>query len=581
MRLPVRSTAQIQTTQARNTTRATPDAFGAAVGQGMRGVARGLDQMEARRQQMEEEQAAADARLAYARLNDSLRERMSGDNGYLTQTGRNAIDGYETFEQDVDRLRMEVGAELSPRAREVFDALAQQRRESALNAAARHAARERQTYQQQAHEAYVAARGEQAVSLWPDPDGFGEQLRIGSTDIAIERTRRGEPAELVELAQTEFESRTTLTAITAALDSGAVEQAEALRDRYGDRLTAEHAATVSNLMEQADLTRRRQEGVDEVVSRFGTDQAGALSYIRETFEGEIEDLMVADYKTRRNELIDQQNTSNEAQFNEALNVVQSGTRVDDLPPRLYFALDGEQRDYLRAQQVSGASIIPDETGDEGLSLYLDVMDMGDDRALAEVDLRRARTLMADGEYNRVESRVLAARERRAEPPDVTQARNFGQQINDTLRDTLGMDREKDGEDYNLLYRRAERAVQERERQGQSLTTQERQDIIDDVTAEFVIERGGFLGLGRTTRRIGDAMPDGDVFGIPPEYVDAALAAYRTGERTGRVDFTDAEREQARQLFDAAMAEYRGRGIDRPTPDQIQRGMEYLRAQQEG
>ena len=56
------------------------------------------------------------AKDADNRFSDWLRERMYGDNGYMTLQGRNAVEGRAQFEKDVEERRRDFGTGLTPGA---------------------------------------------------------------------------------------------------------------------------------------------------------------------------------------------------------------------------------------------------------------------------------------------------------------------------------------------------------------------------------------------------------------------------------------------------------------------------------
>lgn len=554
MRIPVRSTAQIQPTNARATTQASPDMFGAAAGRALQGVSREVDAAAQRWDQMQDEKAAADARLAYARMNDALRERMSGENGYLTQTGQNAIDGYDQFEDDIERLRSEISGELDPRARDAFEQLAVRRRESALNSAAAHQARERQTYQAQASEAYVAARREEAISQWTDPQAFGETLAIGSRDIRIQGQQAGQPGEATDLQVAEYESGAVLTAISAAVDSGALDQAEALRDMHGDRLTGEHRATVARVMETADLSRRRQEAVDEVFSRFGTDEAAGLRHIRETYGGDLEDEAVRDYKARVGEAQMSATQQREGLVNQAISMVQGGTPVDSLPLSMWSALESEEREFIRNRQNG----TPQSTDWRVYDQYAE-MSPAD---LARVDLSRARRELAGPEYNRVEGWVRSARDGELDVQETDFIRTERDIINMGM-DTAGVDR-TDPDKRRRFEDGVERARTAFQRQNsREPDDAELQAMVDALTADVVTGRGIFGGdvTGPVPASLEDARRGGR-----QDYANAIANAFQGSEAD------DTAREA---LYQRVLAEYAARGVT-PSAAEVERGIAYLR-----
>ena len=100
---------------------ASADSFGGGLGRGLGAVGEGLGQAASAMsamQELEDTTRAKEADNAYAGW---VRESMYGEGGFLTQSGRNAVDGRAAFEAQAAEKRAEFGANLTPGAARAYE----------------------------------------------------------------------------------------------------------------------------------------------------------------------------------------------------------------------------------------------------------------------------------------------------------------------------------------------------------------------------------------------------------------------------------------------------------------------------
>jgi uncharacterized protein (TIGR02594 family) len=186
--------------------RATPEAFGADVGRGLQGLARGgqvaadvMGQVQA----LDDANRAKDADNAYSNW---LRERMYGDGGYMTLEGRGAVDARADFEREAEEKRKEFGKDLSGGAARNYQTASQARLQSVYQQSIVHSARERKTWFNETSAARVDAFGNDALENASNPKLVNRNIAAGILEIREQGQMHGWDADTLSQKEKEFAS---------------------------------------------------------------------------------------------------------------------------------------------------------------------------------------------------------------------------------------------------------------------------------------------------------------------------------------------------------------------------------------
>jgi soluble lytic murein transglycosylase len=157
---------------------ATPDAFGASVGDALM---RSGDALSQHAMRMQDEDNATEARAADARFAAEIRAAMFGapdgsSTGYYATKGKPAVDGYDATAKALAEKRKAVAASLNPGALRLFDEIAQRRTESELDRMASHAATERRNYHASVFESTVKSAADDAVAWFSNAPKFNQSM---------------------------------------------------------------------------------------------------------------------------------------------------------------------------------------------------------------------------------------------------------------------------------------------------------------------------------------------------------------------------------------------------------------------
>jgi soluble lytic murein transglycosylase len=238
---------------------ATPDAFGAGVGDALARSGNALSQHAMR---MQDDDNATEARAADARFAAEIRSTMFGapdgsSTGYYATKGKPAVDGYDVTAKALAEKRKAVAASLNPGAQRMFDEIAQRRTESELDRMASHAATERRAYHASVFETTVKSAADDALAWYSNAPKFNQSMAtLRGTIQEYAESEGWAPERTVEaLQQAESGVRRGVAERMALTDPiGAASYVEANRERLSgaDQLALERILTPAMNDQQAN-----------------------------------------------------------------------------------------------------------------------------------------------------------------------------------------------------------------------------------------------------------------------------------------------------------------------------------------
>lgn len=185
---------------------ANPEAFGAGIGRGMQSVSRGLDMAGdavAKVKELEDVARAKDADNSYSNW---LRERMYGDNGFMTQEGRNAVDQRKSFEEEAANKRKEFGGGLTAGAARAYDTASQARLQSVYQQSIVHTAGERKAWFKDASAARVQTFADDALVNFNNPKAVTKNIAAGIMEIREAGQLQGWDADTLKQRESDYTS---------------------------------------------------------------------------------------------------------------------------------------------------------------------------------------------------------------------------------------------------------------------------------------------------------------------------------------------------------------------------------------
>lgn len=244
--------------------RATPDDFGAAIGRGMQTAAQGVSQLASSMQavkELDDTMRAKDADNAYANW---ARERMYGENGFMTLEGRSAVDARAAFERDAEEKRKEFGQGLVGGAAKTYQTASQARLQSMFQQSIVHSANERKTWFKASSGSRVETFANDALVNYNKPGLVDKNIGAGILELRERGHMEGWDADTLKAKEAEFVSgvRKNITLRLAQDDPLAADKY--MKDNAG-QLTGAHQYELRNSLETEINNEQSKREADAIL----------------------------------------------------------------------------------------------------------------------------------------------------------------------------------------------------------------------------------------------------------------------------------------------------------------------------
>lgn len=186
--------------------RATPDAFGSAIGQGMQNLAAGGAQVAESLRQVEDLKNTLTAKDS---LTGFQREKMDldyGPNGFLTTQGKNAVDGRSGYNAALEALKKKY-APATPDAARKYDDAATSAVTDSMRTGIVHAAQGQKDWAASSSTARLELFKDQALTGYDKPDEIKKSVSLGFAEIDQQASLMGWDQSVSDLKKQEFSSK--------------------------------------------------------------------------------------------------------------------------------------------------------------------------------------------------------------------------------------------------------------------------------------------------------------------------------------------------------------------------------------
>lgn len=260
--------------------RATPEAFGSAIGGAVQQAGRAIGQVAdaaAKIQAFDDENAAKDADNAFANW---ARERMYGDGGFLTTEGRNAVEGRAAFEKEVEAKRKEFGASLKPGAAQMYQRASQARTMQIGQQSIVHTANERKEWFRETSDARRIGFANDALANYQNPALIQKNIAAGLLELDNRGTLEGWSPEELGRQKATYSSGVHSGVVTSLADSNPIAADKYLKDNSAAFLPAD-ALKLKGMLEAPLRTARTDAWLQSAISGgpttdFAATQNGTL-----------------------------------------------------------------------------------------------------------------------------------------------------------------------------------------------------------------------------------------------------------------------------------------------------------------
>lgn len=246
--------------------RATPEAFGASIGRGMQSAAAGVSKVSDAMTQVQELEDIARAKEADNGYSNWLRDRMYGENGFMTLEGRNAVDQRTTFEQDAEQKRKEFGKGLGPGAAKAYQTASQARLQSVYQQSIVHSAKERKTWFGQASDARVETFANDALVNFSNPAMVQKNIAAGIMEIRQKGELQGWDADTMKLREAEFSSGVHKNIALRIAQSDPIAANDYVKAN-AERMTGAHMYEMTSVLDNAVAEEQSKRETEKILTQ--------------------------------------------------------------------------------------------------------------------------------------------------------------------------------------------------------------------------------------------------------------------------------------------------------------------------
>jgi hypothetical protein len=222
--------------------------MGAAIGRGLQAVGQGVQQASRavfEVQQLENQARAKEADDAFAAW---IRERQYGEGGYMTLSGRAAVEGREAFEKELAEKRMSFGEGLQPGAATMYQGASMARLNSVTNSAVVHQAQERKVWMNDSANARKETFKSDALVNWNVPAAVDKNIAAGQLELREQGALLGWDADRLAREEALYVSGVRHDVALRMMSEDPL-AAKAYIEQYRDQLTGEHQFKLDEALE--------------------------------------------------------------------------------------------------------------------------------------------------------------------------------------------------------------------------------------------------------------------------------------------------------------------------------------------
>lgn len=535
-----------------------------AVGRATEQFGQVLAQVSERIEKKNDEQAVFEARR---KLDEWERSTLyDPEKGVVSKRGADALDLPNKVTADYDKFAGEVGQTLSSnRQRQIFQDMAQSRRNQVADFTVRHAAQQKEVYERAQVNADLAASGDRSVMLAAngDTNGARAELDVASGRLASFMRRRGASGEEIALALKENSSKVHTGVIQSMVNQGNPEAAKAYLDANASGMLEADKIRVNGALKEGVLRAQSQAFADDVMVKDLPLDA-ALAKAREKFSGDAEQAVVQELKARYAEKETATTLLQKHNADTAWKVITNGGGRKQIPTEVWNNLGGEEQrqinDYLEQKWRRAKADAKGDEVDPDAYYNLRMMASEQPDAFAKIDLTKVSPMVSAKHMDQLiniqaginKGDLKAMESQRVMKSTIGQLKNeiaaAGIDLTLTEKDK-GTEKAKN---TTMFLGAVQQALDEATAtKGAPLTSKEARDIGMGMLREGIEQGSGIFGIGQTKKRGYQIAADPSIkpgtnfvaarfSDIPPAVRADLVASYRATSGRGTRPLTDAD-----------------------------------------
>ncbi|MBW9054879.1 hypothetical protein [Rhizobium mesosinicum] len=255
------------------TVKADAEAFGSAIGKGMQGLATGMGALGNAVVQVEQLDNANSAKDRQTKFGDWSREALHGKDGFLTLTGRAAVEGRAAFEKLVEQKRSEFGKGLTPGAARTYEETSRASMNTLLDSTIRHTFDQRKVWFAETSANSIKSSADDAVAVYNDPAKVAAAIHKGVTEIEHQGRMQGWSKEKLVQESAQYVSDTTKKVVLQMANESPIKAEQYIKTAPGLLPTAK--TELLKTLESAVTAEKARHNATDIITGLAPTYTGA------------------------------------------------------------------------------------------------------------------------------------------------------------------------------------------------------------------------------------------------------------------------------------------------------------------
>lgn len=255
------------------TVKADAEAFGSAIGKGMQGLATGMGTLGDAVVQVEQLDNANSAKDAQTNFADWQRGALYGKDGFLTLTGRAAVEARATFEKLVEQKRAEFGKGLTPGAARTYEETSRASMNTLLDSTIRHTFDQRKAWFAETSQKSIKSSAEDAVAVYSDPAKVTAAIQKGVTEIEHQGHLQGWSQEKLDQERAQYVSDTTKKVVLQMANESPIKAEQYVKSAPG--LLPAAKTELLKTLEPAVTAEKARHNATDIIAGLAPTYTGA------------------------------------------------------------------------------------------------------------------------------------------------------------------------------------------------------------------------------------------------------------------------------------------------------------------
>lgn len=278
------------------------------------------------------------------------------ETGFLTKSGRSALDGKKAVVEGLDKYKEEASKDLDPRLLQQWNTMADSRYMSALDRIDTHAMAETKSYNQAQREARIDGQiDEMSINMYDDKAiNMAKQVglvevndKLTEMGINVQAPRDDKERDVIKQARLAFTTKGHTQVISSLLAAQQDTRAEEYYKKHKEEIDPSDHDTLENKLSSQTHLRRAQRETDTIMDNKELSYTQQLEEARKIDNPKIRAKTVELVKTRQAEIeLNRKREQDQAYDQTQKHFIQGGGK-ENLPAGMWDSMSGAQQNAIQ------------------------------------------------------------------------------------------------------------------------------------------------------------------------------------------------------------------------------------------